>query len=81
MYLLIFNQQWGYLYNVQSNSYIVLPLSSLPLSVIAIDMSEDTGSPLILSTLNYIEGKFRLTGIRFETKEKQLWAHWIAICI
>ena len=71
--------QWGSFGGVNSGAYITLPLSSLPIQVVATDMAED-GDSLRLSTLSYAEGKFKVTGTRSDHHQSALWAHWIAVC-
>ena len=71
--------QWGIFGDVNSGAYITLPLSSLPIQVVATDMAED-GDSLRLSTLSYAEGKFKVTGARSDRQQSALWAHWIAVC-
>lgn len=72
-------RQWGIFEEVNSGAYITLPLSSLPIQVVATDMAED-GDSLRLSTLSYAEGKFKVTGTRSDHQQSALWAHWIAVC-
>nr|DAQ60052.1 MAG TPA: hypothetical protein [Caudoviricetes sp.] len=56
-----------------------MPLSAKPLQVVVVDMNNDDNS-LCMSTLNYTNGKFEVTGKRNDLTKTQLWGHWIAIC-
>ena len=57
-----------------------MPLAANPLQVVVNDMN-DNGNALCMSTLNYAEGKFAVTGRRIDGTFTQLWGHWIAICM
>lgn len=73
-------RQWGEFLGVNNGGYITLPLWSMPIQVVATDMASDNNS-LCLSTLDYVEGKFKATGRRFvPDSSSQLWGHWIAVC-
>ena len=56
-----------------------MPLSGTPLQVVVNDMADNT-NPLCLSTLDYVEGKFKVRGCRIDSTTSQLWGHWIAVC-
>lgn len=64
-------------------SYVILPISALPLAVVANDMNAEE-SILILTTSNYQNGKFMIDGVRVSTNSQvqvtTLWGQWIAIC-
>ena len=71
--------QWGQFSGVAQGGYVTLPLSSIPIQVIANDVAEHN-NPLCLSTSGYSEGKFKVSGDRIKGSDNQLWGHWIAIC-
>lgn len=56
-----------------------MPLSANPLQVVVVDMNND-GNALCMSTLDYTNGKFKVTGKRNDLTTTQLWGHWIAVC-
>ena len=56
-----------------------MPLYANPLQVVVVDMARDDNS-LCMSTLDYTNGKFKVTGKRNDLLATQLWGHWIAIC-
>lgn len=60
-------------------SYVPLPISAMPLAVVAIDINM-ASNPLVLSTYEYQLGKFMLDGNRIDETTGPLWGHWIAIC-
>lgn len=72
-------KQWGTFGFVDSGTFVNMPLSVNPLQVIVVDMNSD-GNALCMSTLNYTNGKFKVTGRRNDLSTTQLWGHWIAIC-
>lgn len=71
--------QWGNFGFVDSGTFVNMPLSANPLQVIVVDMNSDNNS-LCMSTLDYTNGKFKVTGRRNDLSTTQLWGHWIAIC-
>lgn len=71
--------QWGIFGYVNDGDYIAMPLSGTPLQVVVNDMANNT-NPLCLSTLDYVEGKFKVRGCRIDSTTSQLWGHWIAVC-
>lgn len=75
--------QWGTVSNVPVRSYVILPISALPLAVVANDMNAEE-YVLILSTSNYQNGKFMIDGVRVSTNSQvqvtNIWGQWIAIC-
>lgn len=71
--------QWGTFGYVNDGDYIAMPLSGTPLQVVVNDMADNT-NPLCLSTLDYVEGKFKVRGSRIDSTTSQLWGHWIAVC-
>lgn len=71
--------QWGTFGYVDSGTFVNMPLSANPLQVIVVDMNSD-GNALCMSTLDYTNGKFKVTGRRNDLSTTQLWGHWIAIC-
>lgn len=71
--------QWGTFGFVNDGDYIAMPLSGTPLQVVVNDMADHT-NPLCLSTLDYVEGKFKVRGRRLDSTPSQLWGHWIAVC-
>ena len=72
-------EQWGTFGYVNDGDYIAMPLSGTPLQVVVNDMADNT-NPLCLSTLDYVEGKFKVRGCRIDSTTGQLWGHWIAVC-
>lgn len=72
-------EQWGTFGYVNDGDYIAMPLSGTPLQVVVNDMADNT-NPLCLSTLDYVEGKFKVRGSRIDSTTSQLWGHWIAVC-
>lgn len=72
-------EQWGIFGYVNDGDYIAMPLSGTPLQVVVNDMADNT-NPLCLSTLDYVEGKFKVRGCRIDSTTSQLWGHWIAVC-
>lgn len=72
-------RQWGIFGYVNDGDYIAMPLSGTPLQVVVNDMADNT-NPLCLSTLDYVEGKFKVRGCRIDATTGQLWGHWIAVC-
>lgn len=72
-------QQWGSFGFVDDGGYITMPLLATPLQVVVNDMADNT-NPLCLSTLDYVEGKFKVRGARINFTTPQLWGHWIAVC-
>lgn len=56
-----------------------MPLLATPLQVVVNDMADNT-NPLCLSTLDYVEGEFKVSGARIDSTTTQLWGHWIAVC-
>ena len=73
------SKQWGTFGYVNDGDYIAMPLSGTPLQVVVNDMADNT-NPLCLSTLDYVEGKFKVRGSRIDSTTSQLWGHWIAVC-
>lgn len=77
------NRQWGTVSDVPVRSYVILPISALPLAVVANDMNTEE-TVLILTTSNYQNGKFMFDGVRVSANSQvqvtNLWGHWIAIC-
>ena len=71
--------QWGNFGSIDSGTFVNMPLSANPLQVVVVDMNNDDNS-LCMSTLNYTNGKFEVTGKRNDLTKTQLWGHWIAIC-
>ena len=71
--------QWGNFGFVDSGTFVNMPLSANPLQVIVVDMNSDNNA-LCMSTLDYTNGKFKVTGRRNDLSTTQLWGHWIAIC-
>lgn len=75
--------QWGTVSDVPVRSYVILPISALPLAVVANDMNTEE-TVLILTTSNYQNGKFMFDGVRVSANSQvqvtNLWGHWIAIC-
>ena len=75
--------QWGTLSDVPVKSYVILPISALPFTVVVNDLNEEE-RPLILTTSKYQNGKFMIDGVRVPYDGKvqvtNLWGHWIAIC-
>lgn len=75
--------QWGTVSDVPVRSYVILPISALPLAVVANDMNAEE-YVLILSTSNYQNGKFMIDGVRVSTNSQvqvtNIWGQWIAIC-
>lgn len=72
-------QQWGSFGSVDDGGYITMPLLATPLQVVVNDMADNT-NPLCLSTLDYVEGEFKVRGARIDSTTTQLWGHWIAVC-
>ena len=72
-------RQWGAFGLIDSGTFVNMPLSANPLQVVVVDMNDD-GNALCMSTLNYTNGKFEVTGKRNDLTKTQLWGHWIAIC-
>lgn len=73
------SKQWGVINDISPNSYVVLPISSTPLAVLANDINMNH-EPLILATDYYQNGKFMIDGRRI-SNIGNIWGHWIAICI
>lgn len=71
--------QWGNFGFVDSGTFVNMPLSANPLQVIVVDMDSYNNS-LCMSTVDYTNGKFKVTGRRNDLSTTQLWGHWIAIC-
>lgn len=71
--------QWGTFGFVDSGTFVNMPLSANPFQVIVVDRNSD-GNALCMSTLDYTNGKFKVTGRRNDLSTTQLWGHWIAIC-
>ena len=71
--------QWGTFGFVDSGTFVNMPLSANPLQVIVVDLNSD-GNALCMSTLDYTNGKFKVTGRRNDLSTTQLWGHWIAVC-
>ncbi len=71
--------QWGNFGSIDSGTFVNMPLSANPLQVVVVDMNDD-GNALCMSTLDYTNGKFKVTGRRNDLTTTQLWGHWIAIC-
>lgn len=75
--------QWGTVNDVPVRSYVILPISALPLAVVANDMNAEE-TVLILTTSNYQNGKFMIDGVRVSANSQvqvsNLWGQWIAIC-
>lgn len=70
--------QWGSFASVDNGSFVTLPISATPIQVVAVDMASG-GSPLCLSTLWYVVGKFKVVGVRIDQSPSPLWGHWIAV--
>ena len=75
--------QRGTVNDVPVRSYVILPISALPLAVVANDMNAEE-TVLILTTSNYQNGKFMIDGVRvsanYQVQVTNLWGQWIAIC-
>lgn len=71
--------QWGTFGFVDSGTFVDMPLSANPLQVVVVDMNSN-GNALCMSTLDYTNGKFKVTGSRNDLATTQLWGHWIAVC-
>lgn len=72
-------EQWGSFLSVDNASFIILPISATPIQVVVVDMASAANS-LCMSTLDYTNGKFKVTGNRNDLSYTQLWGHWIAVC-
>lgn len=71
--------QWGNFGFIDSGTFVNMPLSANPLQVVVADMNDD-GNALCMSTLDYTNGKFKVTGRRNDLSTTRLWGHWIAVC-
>ena len=78
-YIVMGLKQWGNVADVARQSYVTMPLSALPMTVVANDITMQ-GDPLVLSTWEYKKGAFMIDGKRITKGYGNLWAMWIAIC-
>ena len=72
-------RQWGNFGFIDSGTFVNMPLSANPLQVVVVDQNSN-GNSLCMSTLDYTNGKFKVTGRRNDLTTTQLWGHWIAVC-
>lgn len=72
--------QWGNFGFIDSGTFVNMPLSANPLQVVVVDMNNKDNNSLCMSTLDYTNGKFKVTGKRNDLTTTQLWGHWIAVC-
>ena len=71
--------QWGSVNDVETNSFIALPLSATPKAVVINDKNKDH-YPLVQTTYNYQNGGFFVDGSRRDGSITLLYGYWIAIC-